>query len=130
MTLKQLVAFVGNKENFTSIQNYIDFALSFLEFVSDDNNIQAEIVARKETKYRFYQFKEDAHFRVTRPFNSELLYSADNVEENTTKFLEYMNQLRERKKGSKEDRERINRAIYTLQQCIGFEPYPICRAPR
>ena len=44
---------VRNKAIFTSLEDYIDFAYRFVDFISDSNNIEAKIVSRNENNYRF-----------------------------------------------------------------------------
>ncbi|HZM04417.1 MAG TPA: hypothetical protein VFC44_15550 [Candidatus Saccharimonadales bacterium] len=79
MTLTELVNVASNKTNFTELSDYCEFCNAFWDFASRPGSIQAEIVARNETHYRFLQFKEDGSFNVTRPLNYQLLYSRKTV---------------------------------------------------
>lgn len=117
--IEQVLEKVTNKENFISLQDYTDFACYFLEYIQ--KNKQATIVSQNETIYNFYQYKEEARFQVTRPFNSNILYS---YEEFTDKLDEFIDMLKNLKSDRKEamilNRDVINRSIYTIQQTIGF----------
>jgi len=76
MTLKELVRVASNKENFTDLKQYAEFCRAWLDFIGRPGNLQAEIVSRNETQYRFLQFKGDGSFNVTRPLNYNLLYGS------------------------------------------------------
>ena len=118
-SLKSLIAGAARKEDFTSLTRYIDFSLKFLEYI--EAHRQAVIVARNDNRYAFYQFTKDAGYKVTRPFNSELLYT---ISEAQDRYAEFRLALRELSKFKGEaviaDRTVISRAVYTIQQCIGF----------
>jgi len=117
MTLKALVKISTNKEQFQNIENYIDFSKKYLEFIK--TNLQAVIVSRNENNYQFFQYKQDGTFNVTRPINSNLLYSFEEYENIVDEFLYMMNHIRDEGTDSARNREIINRFIYTSQQCIG-----------
>ena len=74
MNLSELVEIASDKERFLKISDYADFALRYLDFIKV--NLQAVIVSRNEHHYRFFQYKEDGTFNVTRPINSNLIKSA------------------------------------------------------
>jgi hypothetical protein len=61
MTLKQLVIKAKTKEKFITIQNYIDFAKEYLEFIDNESNFQATIIAQNENHYKFFQYKKMVH---------------------------------------------------------------------
>ncbi len=110
---------VSNKNNFTSLQKYIDFASYFLEYIQ--KNKQAVIVSQNEHHYNFYQYGKEVDYRVTRPFNSKILYSFEEFEKNKKVLLNDLSQLKKHKdKAAITDRTVINRAVYTIQQSIGF----------
>lgn len=46
MTLKKLVQLASDKERFTSLETYISFCRSYLDYVAE--NLQAKIVAQRE----------------------------------------------------------------------------------
>jgi hypothetical protein len=71
MTLDDLVRQASNKENFAELRHYVEFCEQFLDFIGTRGAIQAEIVSRNETHYRFIQFK-NAEFSISRPLNSNL----------------------------------------------------------
>ncbi|MGM2837769.1 hypothetical protein [Bacillus pseudomycoides] len=117
--LEEMLSKVSNKNNFTSIQEYIDFASYFLEYIQE--NKQAVIVSQNEHHYNFYQYGKEVDYRVTRPFNSNILYSIEDFEINKNILLNDLSQLKRHKdKAAITDRTIINRSIYTIQQSIGF----------
>lgn len=117
--LKEMLNKVSDKKNFTNIQQYIDFASYFLEYIEE--NKQAVIVSQNEHHYNFYQYGEEVEYRVTRPFNSNILYSIDEFETYKSILLNDLLQLKvNRNKAAITDRTIINRTIYTIQQSIGF----------
>lgn len=75
MNLNELVAHALNKENFTAVEDYLDFPKYYLEFIKE--NLQAVIVSNNENHYQFFQYKKDGTFNVTRPINSNLLILDD-----------------------------------------------------
>ncbi len=117
MKLKQIVEYVINKENFTKIQHYADFALMYLEFIK--THLQAVIVARNETDYYFFQYKEDGTFNVTRPINSKLMFSFEELEANIEGFYYILDNIKDNLSKKNENRRLINNFIYTCQQSIG-----------
>lgn len=72
MSFDALLTKATDKDNFQTIQGYIDFAGRFLDFIED--NLQARIVSRNEPHYQFLQYKEYASFQVTRPINTRLMF--------------------------------------------------------
>jgi hypothetical protein len=116
MKLDALVRQASRKENFTELKHYLDFCREFLGFVATPKAIQAEIVSRNETSYRFIQFK-NAEFSVTRPLNFNLLYTAKEAKTALGKFQKILSALKANDTSA--HREIINRSIYTIQQSIG-----------
>ncbi len=121
MTLTELVSAASNKTNFTELSDYAEFCNAFWDFAARPGAIQAEIVSRNETQYRFLQFKEDGAFNVTRPLNYRLLYSGNAVKTQTKQFLKVLGSVRASLKtaDTAANRELVNRAVYTIQQAIG-----------
>jgi len=117
MSFKTLIEKSSNKNNFTSLSDYIDFACSYLEKAASD--FQATIVCQNERKYRFWQYKEDGHFNVTRPINAEIMYGATQTGILRTDFLEILNAIRSISEEEVDKRQILCNSIYTLQQCIG-----------
>jgi hypothetical protein len=78
MISTELVKIASNKTNFTELSDYFEFCEAFWDFAARRGAIQAEIVSKNETHYRFLQFKEDGSFNVTRPLNYGLLYPGKN----------------------------------------------------
>lgn len=117
MNLNEIVNTATNKNNFISIKNYSDFCLSYLEFIK--TKLQAVIVSRNENNYRFFQYKKDGTYNVTRPINSDLMFSLEKFEKERNLFLELLNNIHEKESQTKTNREFINNFIYTCQQSIG-----------
>lgn len=119
MNLEKLVSIACNKDYFRDIDRYCDFAKTYLEFIKD--NLQAVIVSRNENNYQFFQYKDDGTYNVTRPINSKLMYSLEEMEAAINPFNEILLDI-QNEDGSTDNslnREIINRSIYTAQQCIG-----------
>ena len=85
MSLRKLVSTVTNKDNFLTIQGYLDFTARFLEFLED--GVQATIVSQNENHSRFFQYRKDGHFNITRPINSRLMYNFGDAAQVTQEFL-------------------------------------------
>ena len=56
MKLKNLVSRALNKDNFLTIEGYLDFPKHYLEFIKD--NLQAVIVSRNENHYQFFSIQK------------------------------------------------------------------------
>ncbi|MFM7173867.1 MAG: hypothetical protein ACKO4U_12630 [Caldilinea sp.] len=67
MNFDDLLGKATDKSSFETIQGYIDFAGSFIEFTKD--NLQARIISRNEPHYQFFQYGSYASYQVTRPIN-------------------------------------------------------------
>jgi hypothetical protein len=116
MKLEGLVKTAADKENFTELKHYAEFCLEFLDFVGTPGSIQAEIVSRNEKHYRFIQCK-NAEFSVTRPLNSNLLYTHKSAKANLRRFLKILPAVKT--SDTPINREIVNRSVYTIQQSIG-----------
>ena len=121
MTLTELVKLASNKTNFTDLSDYIEFGQAFWDFTAKPGAIQAEIVSRNETQYRFLHFKEDGSFNITRPLNYNLLYPGKTAKTKIKRFLGVLDDVKASPKsvGTPTNRELVNRAVYTIQQAIG-----------
>jgi|SRR5947209_4232556 len=113
MSLPHLVNVVTNKQNFLSVSNYIEFCKTYLEFIA--TGLQATIVSQNESRYRFYQYKEDGHFNITRPINSILMYGPDDLARIEKEFPKILISIRDLPKDNSESREILIRSIYTIQ---------------
>jgi hypothetical protein len=118
MTINQLTAKARDKSNFLTLQGYLDFCQSYLDYVAVAGNLQAVIVSRNENHYRFWQYDKTTGYQVTRPINSQLMYQAGEFEPVRTNLLATLRSLKE---GGIHAgvRSSLNNAIYTLQQSIG-----------
>ena len=117
MSLDKLRTHVLNKENFQSVEDYLNFPCHYLDFVKTE--LQAVIVSRNENHYQFFQYKNNGTFNITRPINSNLLYSLEDFEKSSADFIYLLDNIRDAKSDSKEYRAIINRIIYSAQQSIG-----------
>ncbi|HRG46020.1 MAG TPA: hypothetical protein PLG41_07460 [Leptospiraceae bacterium] len=117
ISLDKLLSQVINKDNFKSIEDYIEFCNSYLKYIA--TNLQAVIVSQNESQYRFFQYNESAGFQITRPINSNLMYSAKDFSENSKLFLGILKKAKSIKPDMQKERETINRTTYTIQQSIG-----------
>lgn len=117
MTLADLVNHAVDKDRFHTVQDYISFGEHYLEFVR--TGLQAQIVSQNETHYRFYQYKQDGNFNITRPINTELMYDASTFAKGAQQFLQTLEQLRDRQRPDDAQRQIVICTIYTIQQAIG-----------
>jgi len=117
MKLDELVNHVIYKDNFLSIENYLEFPKLYLEFIK--NNLQAVIVSRNENYYQFFQYKGDGTYNVTRPINSRLFYSFEEFESLSGDFKYLIENIRDNEVDTTENRMLVNRLIYSAQQSIG-----------
>ena len=117
MTLKRLLGIASDKEQFITLDDYIGFARNFLEFA--DGGLQAVIVSRNEPHYNFWQYKQDGSYNVTRPINSNLMFTAANGGDALAAFVSMLGTLRDPSTNTPTNRVLMNRAVYSIQQCIG-----------
>lgn len=117
MTLKRLVAIASNKERFLTLDDYLGFARDFLEFTAD--GLQAVIVSRNEPHYNFWQYRQDGSYNVTRPVNSNLMFTPADCGLALADFASLLGNLRDPLANTPGNRVLLNRATYTIQQCIG-----------
>jgi hypothetical protein len=116
MNLSQLLDRAKNKHNFSTLADYSAFGEEYTAFVYE--HLQAVIVAQNENEYRFFQYKQDGNFNVTRPINSNLMLSAQNFSTANADFIYTLRHIREIK-AETNLRHNLNRFIYTCQQSIG-----------
>lgn len=116
MNLAKIVRIASNKEKFLTIKDYINFCKIYLEFAVD--GLQAVIVSQNENHYRFYQYKRDGHFNITRPINANLIYRIEDVSKIDRDFLKVLKAVKDLGK-DESSRDIIKRGIYTIQQSIG-----------
>jgi hypothetical protein len=116
VNLSKIVRIASNKEKFLTIKDYINFCKIYLEFAVD--GLQAVIVSQNENHYRFYQYKREGHFNITRPINSNLIYSIGDVSKIDRDFLKVLKAVKDLRKDDC-NRDIIKRGIYTIQQSIG-----------
>ena len=117
MKLEKILKRVTDKSKFETIEDYSDFCLLYLEFIK--TNLQAVIVSRNENNYRFFQYKEDASYNITRPINIDLMISLENFEKKRKDFFTIFDNIKEEESKTKQNRQLLNNYIYTCQQSIG-----------
>jgi len=115
-TLWELMSWVSEKQRFGTIGDYVEFAKYYLEFI--ETELQAELVAKNENNYRFFQYRRDGEYNITRPVNSELFFKLAEYENIAPDFEEILINIRDIK-DDEEARRNINNFIYTTQQTIG-----------
>ena len=116
MKITQLTKIAVNKSKFNTLSDFIDFADRYLEYVAADK-LQAVIVSQNENHYRFYQYGTDGHYQITRPINSRLMYGINEFSKIKKSFHALLKNAKDVK--TKNDKEAINKAVYTLQMSIG-----------
>lgn len=117
MKLAELLNVVLNKDNFLTIEDYMEFPKQYLNFIK--SGLQAVIVSKNENHYQFFQYKNDGAYNVTRPINSKLLYSFEEFEKSSAEFVRLIENIRDYDSSTSENRALINRLIYSAQQSIG-----------
>ena len=117
MTLKKLVETATDKDRFLSLSDYADFCLRYLEFIR--SNLQAVIVSQNENNYRFFQYKNDGTYNVTRPINSELMLDYETFDNSRNEFKNLLGNIRDVEVRSPANRKLLNNYVYTCQQSIG-----------
>ncbi len=115
-TLWELMSWVSEKQRFETIGDYVEFAKYYLEFI--ETELQAELVAKNENNYRFFQYRRDGEYNITRPVNSELFFKLGEYENIAPNFKEILTNIRDIQ-DDEEARKNINNFIYTTQQTIG-----------
>ena len=117
MNLPQLINHASDKTNFTKISDYVSFCVQFLDAIQE--GLQAVIVSQNENDYRFFQYKKEGNFNVSRPINSQLMYDANSSDQILNNFLPAIEGARDLPEDDAETRSLICRGIYSLQQSIG-----------
>lgn len=115
-TLWEIMSWVSQKERFQKIEDYVEFSKYYLEFILKE--LQAEIVAKNENNYRFFQYKRDGEYNITRPVNSDLFLQLNDFEKISLKFEDILVHIRNIREDSLK-RTYVNNFIYTIQQSIG-----------
>ena len=117
MNLKQLVNKAKDKSNFKDLKAYIAFCDEYLNYIND--NLQATIVSQNENHYRFYQYKKEGNFQITRPINSNLMYDVKGFTKASKEFLRVLRSIKTIDKKDEDIRKILNNATYTIQQSVG-----------
>lgn len=116
MKINDLTTIARDKDKFLSLDNYIDFCQSYLDFIAS-GKIQAVIVSRNENHYRFWQYDDTANYQITRPINSKLMYQAGEFDAVKKEFIYLLKNIRSIS-AEPSQRSNLNNAVYTIQQSI------------
>lgn len=117
MRLAELVAAAKDKRNFNDLKAFCNFCHRYLSFIRD--NLQATIVSQNENHYRFFQYREEGNFQITRPINSNLMYDAEEFSKVSPEFLNILPKIRTLEEAGNDVRALLNNTTYTIQQSIG-----------
>jgi len=117
MNLKQLVNKAKDKSKFGDLKAYIKFCDEYLHYISD--NLQAIIVSQNENHYQFFQYRKEGNFQITRPINSNLMYSAKDFSKVSKEFLKILKNIKTIDNKDNSVRDILNNATYTIQQSVG-----------
>jgi hypothetical protein len=117
MNLKQIVNKAKDKSNFIDLKAYIEFCGEYLNYISD--NLQAIIVSQNENHYRFFQYRKEGNFQITRPINSNLMYNAKEFSKTSKEFLKILRNIKTVDRKDNSVRDILNNATYTIQQSVG-----------
>ena len=117
MTIADLVLIAVNKNNFTTLRDYIEFCCRYLDFI--ETGVQAVIVSQNESNYRFLQYRQDGHFNITRPLNANLLLTSESADRLREQFLAVLHSAIHLPSTEESNRSFLCNAIYTMQQAIG-----------
>ena len=117
MSLKQLINTARDKDKFRSMQDYIVFCQRYLDFI--EKGLQAIIVSQNEPNYRFFQYRKDGNYSITRPINFDLMYKTASSGIITNKFIKILHNAKDIPSDDQNSREIIKNTIYTIQQAIG-----------
>ncbi|MEI3140880.1 MAG: hypothetical protein V8S34_04580 [Lawsonibacter sp.] len=112
MNLDQLMAWAQDKTRFQGPGDYADFCEAYLDFIF--HGLQAVIVSQNENHYRFFQYREDGNFNVTRPVNSRLFLSQEDFVQAKGEFST-SSSTSATFAATSARRQLLNRFIYTCQ---------------
>jgi hypothetical protein len=125
--LSDLQATVQDKSGFTSLEHYLLFCETFLEFVKREK--LKFIISPTNHNYFFYQYdKKEYDYKITRPLNEDLFEdSVSDFKEAFERFAAFLLDLKRyqesaaEREGAKQylESEEINGVIYTIQQSLG-----------
>ena|ERR1035437_2731170 len=117
MKLKQLVNKAKDKSNFKDLKGYVAFCNEYLSYIAD--NLQATIISQNENHYRFYQYRKEGNFQITRPINSNLMYDAKLFAKTSKEFLKILKTIKTINKKDEALKNILNNSTYTIQQSVG-----------
>lgn len=115
-TLWEIMSWVSEKQRFAKIEDYIEFSKYYLEFISAE--LQAEIIAQNENNYRFFQYRRDGEYNITRPVNGDLFLTLSDYDSYAITFETTLEHIRDIKDDELK-RKYVNDFVYTTQQSIG-----------
>lgn len=117
MTGRELMEYATVRDHFRTLRNYADFARAFLDFAAQ--GLQARIVCQNETDYRFFQYREECSWNISRPVNATLFLSAEEADAAFGTFFSLFSKVAGGLRPAPGERTAFLRAVYTMQQAIG-----------
>ncbi len=122
MKLYDFQSKVDDDSALTKYEDFISFTKEYLAFVNVGKdthpNIQADIVSRRESKYHFFQYKDDGRNCITRPINMEIFMTEEEFEDAAAVFGKSISDPKSIRDNDVL-RNNVNRVIYTCQQSVG-----------
>lgn len=118
MKLKNIIEIVTDNAKFQTLDEYLDFCRRYLEFIGNDQNLQARIVAQNENQYIFCQYRKEGGYQITRPINSLMFYDLGSFEVNLNLFKLIASDSNDIEPDL-DARRCVNNMLYTIQQSIG-----------
>ncbi|MDZ4122044.1 MAG: hypothetical protein U1C33_06455 [Candidatus Cloacimonadaceae bacterium] len=118
MKLSKLIELATDNSRFRSLDEYVDFAKHYLEYIAVPENIQAKIIAQNEYNYFFLQYDRNGDYQISRAINSDLFICADEFAD----YIKFFNEIIVQYPNYSPDqasRACVNRMLYTMQQCLG-----------
>jgi len=115
MNISKITNIAIDKSRFKTLSNFLDFADRYLTYI--ESNLQAIIISQNENHYRFYQYSSDAEYQITRPINSRLMYDYKEFCKIKELIFPVLKNVKDIK--ASEERQIINRIVYTMQMSIG-----------
>ena len=118
MNIQQLSRGATKKENFTTLSDFLNFSQGYQAMLEGDS-LQARIVARNESNYQFFQYRESVDFAITRPINANLFLEGLDFSKGVKEFPKILKELKNSQVFDQNSREVFLKVIYTIQQSIG-----------
>lgn len=118
---------IGVQKSF-AISDYFNICHNFLNFIETRSTTRIVSPFPSSKNYIFYQYGEEANYKITRPLNTNLFIESPQIFGNAFKnFMEFLADLKAHQElvGTRSNNlsyvrsKEINKVVYTLQQSIG-----------